>query len=211
LQIVTVRGSAPLSAIVSAIESSGRSAILRGSGDADSPAAVSILESYASKYNSPGAGSPVRGLMRCVQVSPTHTVFDIGLSSLCPGKWEATIREAGDLSAGAASTGAVWSGAEHGSGDKENKARQGWLGEVQVDGDGRGNVFIARAVKVWEIIGRGFVVSRVGPAEGEKEGEQGAGVIARSAGVWDNDKAVCSCSGKTVWEEREEQRGRGML
>ena len=37
------------------------------------------------------------------------------------------------------------------------------------------------------------------------------GVIARSAGVWDNDKAVCSCSGKTVWQERTEQVGKGML
>jgi copper chaperone for superoxide dismutase len=61
------------------------------------------------------------------------------------------------------------------------------------------------------------------------------GVIARSAGVWDSkcfslpltwlfsilsrkpanekpdDKPVCSCSGKTVWQEREEQRDRGML
>lgn len=60
------------------------------------------------------------------------------------------------------------------------------------------------------------------------------GVIARSAGVWDSklcpilrcsmgspqdttdmttpdDKTVCSCSGKTVWQEREEQRDRGML
>lgn len=37
------------------------------------------------------------------------------------------------------------------------------------------------------------------------------GVVARSAGVWENDKTVCSCSGKTVWEEREEQKGKGML
>lgn len=26
-----------------------------------------------------------------------------------------------------------------------------------------------------------------------------------------DDKTVCSCSGKTVWQEREEQRDRGML
>ena len=28
-----------------------------------------------------------------------------------------------------------------------------------------------------------------------------AGVIARSAGAWTNDKTVCSCSGKTQWQE----------
>ncbi|RJE17087.1 copper chaperone [Aspergillus sclerotialis] len=36
------------------------------------------------------------------------------------------------------------------------------------------------------------------------------GVIARSAGVWDNDKTVCSCSGKSVWQERQEQVAQGM-
>jgi copper chaperone for superoxide dismutase len=36
------------------------------------------------------------------------------------------------------------------------------------------------------------------------------GVIARSAGVWDNDKMVCSCSGKNVWQERQEQVVKGM-
>lgn len=29
------------------------------------------------------------------------------------------------------------------------------------------------------------------------------GVIARSAGLWENDKQVCSCSGQTLWQERE--------
>ena len=37
------------------------------------------------------------------------------------------------------------------------------------------------------------------------------GVIARSAGVWDNDKTVCSCSGKSVWQERAELLGKGMV
>ncbi|KAK2072327.1 hypothetical protein P8C59_006686 [Phyllachora maydis] len=31
------------------------------------------------------------------------------------------------------------------------------------------------------------------------------GVIARSAGMWDNDKTVCSCTGKTLWEERKDE------
>lgn len=33
-----------------------------------------------------------------------------------------------------------------------------------------------------------------------------AGVIARSAGTWSNDKSVCTCSGKTVWEEARESK-----
>jgi len=37
------------------------------------------------------------------------------------------------------------------------------------------------------------------------------GVVARSAGVWENEKVVCGCSGKTVWEERGDAVKRGML
>jgi copper chaperone for superoxide dismutase len=37
------------------------------------------------------------------------------------------------------------------------------------------------------------------------------GVIARSAGTWENDKTICSCTGKTLWEERKEEVNRGML
>jgi len=32
------------------------------------------------------------------------------------------------------------------------------------------------------------------------------GIVARSAGLWENDKTVCTCSGKTVWEERKDFR-----
>lgn len=62
--------------------------------------------------------------------------------------------------------------------------------------------------RVWEIVGRGIVGERSN--ERHTEGIV-VGVIARSAGVWENDKVVCGCSGKTVWEEREEMVSKGML
>lgn len=34
------------------------------------------------------------------------------------------------------------------------------------------------------------------------------GIIARSAGLWENDKTVCACSGKSMWEEREDFRNK---
>lgn len=37
------------------------------------------------------------------------------------------------------------------------------------------------------------------------------GIIARSAGMWDNDKTVCSCTGKTLWDERKDEVKKGML
>ena len=94
-----------------------------------------------------------------------------------------------------------------------NQQARGHFGSIEVGKDGKGNVFFDKPISIWEIIGRGMVV-----AEQEKEGKYDqedpntlVGVIARSAGVWDNDKTVCSCSGKNVWEERKEQVGRGMM
>lgn len=32
------------------------------------------------------------------------------------------------------------------------------------------------------------------------------GIVARSAGLWENDKTVCACTGKSMWEERRDAR-----
>jgi copper chaperone for superoxide dismutase len=75
-------------------------------------------------------------------------------------------------------------------------------------------VFLDKPIQIWEMIGRGMVVSKQHEGEGkfEKNDEDTlVGVIARSAGVWDNDKTVCSCSGKTLWEERKDEVNKGML
>ena len=89
------------------------------------------------------------------------------------------------------------------------------FGTVQVGKDGVGSIFVDKPIQIWELIGRGFVVARQEQDKDNKFDKNDAdtlvGVIARSAGAWENDKAVCSCSGKTVWQEREEQVGRGML
>ncbi|XP_058518742.1 copper chaperone for superoxide dismutase isoform X1 [Ochotona princeps] len=67
--------------------------------------------------------------------------------------------------------------------------------------------------KVWDVIGRSLVID-----EGEDDlgrgdhplskitgnsGERLAcGIIARSAGLFQNPKQICSCDGLTIWEER---------
>ena len=98
--------------------------------------------------------------------------------------------------------GSVFKGLE---GDK-----MGDLGKLEVDETGRGSLIGEVDWRVWEMVGRGVVVEKL---EEEKEGGDGlvVGVVARSAGVWENEKVVCGCSGKTVWEEREEMVGKGML
>lgn len=86
----------------------------------------------------------------------------------------------------------------------------GNLGALEVDHTGRGSMVGEIDWRIWELVGRGVVVERLGE---DTKGENGlvVGVVARSAGVWENEKVVCGCSGKTVWEEREEMVGKGML
>ncbi|EXJ54409.1 hypothetical protein A1O7_09748 [Cladophialophora yegresii CBS 114405] len=203
-QLFYIEGTAAPSSIVSAIESTGRDAILRGSGTNDS-ASVCILETHAK-----GVSDPVRGLARMVQVGGSRTLVDLTLRGVSPGTYHATIRETGDISRGAASTGGIWEAVRQMAGFGQPR---GTFGTVQVGKDGRGSAFLDRSVSVWEIIGRGMVVSKQQHEEAFQTDDPDTlvGVIARSAGVWDNDKTVCSCSGKTVWQERKEQVGKGML
>lgn len=203
-QLFYIEGTAAPSSIVSAIESTGRDAILRGSGKSNS-AGVCILEAHAN-----GVSDPVRGLARMVQVSDSRTLVDLTLRGVSPGTYHATVRETGDISRGATSTGGIWEAVKSLAGLSQPR---GVFGTIQVGKDGRGSAFLDRPLSIWEIIGRSMVVSKQ-QQEGAFQTEDPdtlVGVIARSAGVWDNNKTVCSCSGKTVWQERKEQVGKGMM
>lgn len=145
-----------------------------------------------------------------VQVSPSLTLIDLTIRGLSPGTYHATIRETGDISNGAISTLGLWQTKDSKTGIFKPR---GLLGTVQVGKDGIGAVFIDKPIAIWEMIGRGMVVSKE-KGEGRFERNDGdtlVGVVARSAGVWDNDKTVCSCSGKTLWEERKDEVKKGML
>ncbi|KAL7784110.1 superoxide dismutase [Trichoderma ceciliae] len=205
-QLISVEGSVAPSAIVEAIQATGRDAILRGSGASNS-AAVSILETYADQqeHRADDTNREVRGLARMVQVSPERTLIDLTIRGVAPGTYRATIREYGDLKDGAESTGPVWSGGGE-------KAPKGSLGVVQVSKDGRGSAFVDHAFQIWEVIGHAMVLTKQDESLPLKNDDSTVvGVIARSAGMWDNDKTVCSCTGKTLWEEREDEVKKGML
>lgn len=166
---------------------------------------MSILESFHEE--DPEKMRNVRGLARMVQVSSTLTVIDLTVSGVSAGTYRATIREYGDLSDGATSSGPVWGAA------KPSDAGRGLLGTVEVGADGKGSSFIAHPFQVWEVIGHAMVLTRQDDAEGplKNDADTLTGIIARSAGIWENDKTVCSCSGKTLWEEREDEKKKGML
>ncbi|KAK0968639.1 copper chaperone [Friedmanniomyces endolithicus] len=203
-QLISITGTAAPSAIVSAIQDTGRDAILRGSGKAES-AAVCILETHATSVQ-----DQVRGLIRMVQVAPQLTLLDMTLRGVSPGSYNVTVREAGDISQGAASTGGVWDALQARQASPPRPAR-GVFGTIEVGKSGLGSVFLDKPIQIWELIGRSIVVSRKQVGFDREDPDTLVGVIARSAGVWDNDKTVCSCSGKTVWEERKEQTAKGML
>jgi copper chaperone for superoxide dismutase len=151
----------------------------------------------------------VRGLVRMVQVAPNLTIVDLTIRGLSPGTYHATVRENGDISEGPESTGSIW---ESLKAKKEKTPCRGVFGTVEVGKGGVGSVFLDKPIQIWEMIGRSIVVARQQDGKFDKnDADTLVGVIARSAGVWDNDKTVCSCSGKTVWQERQEQVDRGML
>lgn len=146
-----------------------------------------------------------------VQVGPSMTILDMTLKGVSPGTYNVTVRETGNISEGAASTGGIWDmlAAKKAS---PPRAAKGVFGTIEVGKTGLASAFLDKPIDIWEMIGRSIVVSQKAEGPYQKEDQNTfVGVIARSAGVWDNDKTVCSCSGKTVWEERKEQQGKGML
>jgi copper chaperone for superoxide dismutase len=161
---------------------------------------VCILETHSKSV-----ADQVRGLVRMVQVSKNLTILDISIRGLSPGTYHATIRDNGDISRGPESTGPIWDGGNA-------SQSRGVLGTLEVSKSGIGSVFVDKPIQIWELLGRSIVVSQAKEGNFKQEDPDTlVGVIARSAGVWDNDKTVCSCSGKTVWEERKEQVDKGML
>jgi copper chaperone for superoxide dismutase len=210
-QLISVEGSAAPSAIVEAIQATGRDAILRGSGASNS-AAVSILETFTNLLQpEEDKDRTVRGLARMVQVSSGHTLIDVTVHGVSPGTYCASIREYGNLQHGAASTGPVWTGTSSGQDAQPDK---GALGVVEVGADGKGAAFVNHPFQIWEVIGHAMVLTRQDETDGlplKNDDDTVVGVVARSAGVWDNDKTVCSCTGKTLWEERKDEVKKGML
>ena len=166
---------------------------------------MSILESFYEE--DPEKMRNVKGLARMVQLSSTLTLIDLTVSGVSAGTYRATIREYGDLSDGATSSGPVWGAAA------PSDAGRGFIGTLEVDAEGRGSSFITHPFQVWEVIGHAMVLTRRDDAEGplKNDADTLAGIIARSAGIWENEKTVCSCSGKTLWEEREDEKKKGML
>lgn len=149
----------------------------------------------------------VFGIARFVQIAPTSILMDLTVR-LPPttSKYHVYVSRTGNLVDPPATTGGAWVD----------------LGALSPDKDGYGDLFKEVDGELWEWIGRGCVVEQEGAREKQDKaapngtpsfppGSVFAGVVARSSGTWGNDKTVCACSGRTMWEEGREMEAKGML
>ncbi|XP_059088410.1 copper chaperone for superoxide dismutase-like [Tigriopus californicus] len=212
-QSVVVNSTLPSEAIISLIESTGKKAVMTGSGGL----LGSMGAAVAAIGGAMGIGAKVKGVVRFTQVDESTCVVDGTIDGLSPGKHALAIHECGDLTQGCKSVGAHFNprNTRHGSPlNEENERHVGDLGNISADESGRAVFkFSDKLVKVWDIIGRSVVV-----AEGQDDLGQGysplsqingncgnlasCGIIARSAGLLQNDKKFCACDGVTIWDER---------
>lgn len=118
------------------------------------------------------------------------------------GMYYVMICEYGDFKDGVGFIGLVW------------VIFRGDLGIVEVGEDGWGLVFMDYGFEIWEMIGYVMVLMKQGEEFGkifQNDENIVVGVIVRSVGMWDNDKMVCLCIGKILWEECKDEVWKGML
>ncbi|CAL8377934.1 copper chaperone for superoxide dismutase isoform X1 [Gadus morhua] len=197
------------------IESTGRRAVLKGIGgsEPDLGSAVAMLS---------GAGS-VQGVVRFLQLSEERCLIDGTLDGLAPGPHGLHVHTLGDLTSDCLSCGDHYNpyGKPHGGPEDSERVNTdseqhvGDLGNVVVGPDGRASFRLDdRQIKVWDVIGRSLVVDAGeddlgcgGHALSRETGNSGerlaCGIIARSAGLFQNAKQICACDGVTLWEERD--------
>lgn len=206
--LVTTEGSVPPSEIAKAIQSTGKDAIIRGTGKPNS-AAVCILESFDTKDYQ----QPVKGLARIVSVAKTDLVVDLTVNGLAKGTYYPSIRNSGNLSNGALSTGDCFYQLPPIEVDTPSDASTtinsvgAATHNASPDTSYSGQGFLPASLGISDLIGRSIIFSRL---KDETAPDSLCGVIARSAGAWENDKQVCSCSGKTVWQERTDALAKGL-
>ncbi|KAE8748469.1 Copper chaperone for superoxide dismutase-like [Frankliniella occidentalis] len=197
------------------IETTGKDAILRGVGSKEHKnlgAAVAMLGGE-SGFSAVG----VHGIIRLTQIDETNCIIDGTIDGLSPGKHGLHVHECGDISNGCESVGDHFNpyGVNHGSPESDKTQRHaGDLGNVEAGVDGRAVFRIVDPIlKVWDIIGRSIVVTDseddfgLGASEKSKvDGNSGhrlaCGIIARSAGLFENSKKICACDGLTLWDEK---------
>lgn len=173
----------PWNEIQSKIEATGRRAVLTGFGG---QSCVSIIDT---------GKCALKGVVRICAVSSENqnekkgSVIDGVIDGLqAHQKYRFNIHECGDLSEGCQSVGNVFKASE-----MEEKV-------VEADASGRLSFrMMDKFLNVPDLIGRSVVISKAD----ESNERLGCGIIARSAGIFENSKKICACDGVTIWSERD--------
>ncbi|XP_071696828.1 copper chaperone for superoxide dismutase, chloroplastic/cytosolic-like [Rutidosis leptorrhynchoides] len=185
-QVVRIFGSSPVKTMAEALEQTGRKARLIGQG---LPGDV-LISAAVAEFKGP----QIFGVVRLAQVSMELARIEANFSGLSPGKHGWSINEFGDLTRGAASTGKIYNPIKQQSEEKV----LGDLGTLDVDE--KGEAFysgVKKNLKIGDLIGRAIAVY---DSEDRSDTGLAAAVIARSAGVGENYKKLCTCDGTTIWE-----------
>ncbi|XP_059641039.1 copper chaperone for superoxide dismutase, chloroplastic/cytosolic [Cornus florida] len=185
-QVVRVLGSSPVKTMTEALEQTGRKARLIGQGVPED----FLISAAVAEFKGP----VIFGVVRLAQVNMELARIEANFSGLSPGKHGWSINEFGDLTKGAASTGKAFN-------PGNNMAEQeplGDLGTLNVDESGEAFFSgVKQKLRVADLIGRSIAVYG---SEDRSDPGLTAAVIARSAGVGENYKKLCTCDGTTIWE-----------
>ncbi|XP_017772343.1 PREDICTED: copper chaperone for superoxide dismutase-like [Nicrophorus vespilloides] len=166
------------------LEQSGKKVVLKGYGNLSG---VVILDTGKKS---------VKGVVRFVQQTPNICIIDGTVDGLNPGKHQISVHECGDLSEGCSSVGSYFNPYTNGS-----RSVYGNIGCVNAESNGRAAFRIDdNVIKLSEIIGRSFVISD------EKNNRLACGIIARSAGLFQNPKKICACDGISLWDEKSQPK-----
>ncbi|KAF7002931.1 hypothetical protein CFC21_018333 [Triticum aestivum] len=184
-QVVRVRGSLPVKIMLDALHQTGRDARLIGQGNPDD----FLVSAAVAEFKGP----VIFGVVRLAQVNMELARVEATFSGLSPGKHGWSINEFGDLTKGAESTGKVYNPQDYLS-DKPlgdlGTLEAGENGEAQFSGS-------KEKLKVVDLIGRSIALYAT---EDRSDPGIAAAVVARSAGVGENYKKLCTCDGVTIWE-----------
>ncbi|XP_041635570.1 copper chaperone for superoxide dismutase-like [Cheilinus undulatus] len=207
-EAVLVESALTSAEVQALIESTGRRAVLKGIGgsERDLGSAVAMMAGVRN----------IVGVVRFLQLSEERCLIDGTIDGLEPGPHGLHVHTLGDLTQDCLSCGEHFNpfGKEHGGpGDAERHV--GDLGNVVAGPDGRASFRLEDSqLKVWDIIGRSLVVDAgeddlgrgshpLSTQTGNSGERLACGIIARSAGLFQNTKKICACDGVTLWEERD--------
>ncbi|XP_068650540.1 copper chaperone for superoxide dismutase, chloroplastic-like [Aristolochia californica] len=185
-QVVRVLGSSSVKSMTDALEQTGRKARLIGQGVPED----FLVSAAVAEFKGP----TIFGVVRLAQVNMELARVEANFSGLSPGKRGWSINEFGDLTRGAVSTGKIFNPINQ----MTYKELLGDLGTLDVEASGEAHFSgVKEKLRVSDLIGRSIVLYE---AEDKSDPGIAAAVIARSAGVGENYKKICTCDGTVIWD-----------